>query len=216
MQFPKRKPAPSKPEKQKLRVPKSDAVKQKRNGEPDLEVKTKKKKTSTELALLDDSIALKVLNSRFGEQSKTIVDLINMGNSDGASSLIVKALLQSLVEVLPMAEHNIRTTGATKGIYGFNTLVTSMRELLGDLQSLKDRANLGQSIVDKTVRPSYMDIAVQVVTAFTLLQDSAKSRMTGEDYREFRRDLERTKKGLSDYLMAQYNSVSEQVVKSLG
>ena len=221
MQF-KKKPAQNKPEKQKLRVPPSDEIKRNRKGEPDLEVKVQRKARAlgTELALIDTkantSVALEVLNTRFGKQSQTIVDLIDMGNSDGASSLIVKALLQSLVEVLPMAEHNIRETRATKGIYGFNTLVTSMRELLGDLQSLKDRANLGQSIVDKTVRPSYMDIAVQVVSGFTLLQDSAKARMDASDFKEFRRDLESTKKGLSDYLMAQYRDVSEQVVKSLG
>lgn len=213
-----------------LRVPKSDAIKakDKHNLEPKIAAKVKQNpKTGRPQLLITTSLGgnevstvpdsdLALLNSRFGNKTETIVDMIDMGNSDGASSLIVKALLQSLVEVLPMAEHNIRQSRATKGIYGFNTIVSSIRELLGDLQSLKDRASLGQSIVDKTVRPSYMDIAVQVVAAFTLLQDSAKSRMDDSDFKEFRRDLEGTKKGLSDYLMAQYKDVSEQVVKSLG
>jgi hypothetical protein len=202
MKFPKS--TTDKP-KLKLRVPKSDAI-------------TAKDKKTMALALTGkpSEPALEVLTTRFGSQSATIVDLISMGNSDGATSLIVKALLQSLVEVLPMAEQHIVASKTTKGVYGFNALITSVRELLGDLQALRDRSSLGQSIVDKTVRPSYMDIAVQVVSAFTIIQDSSRARMSEEDFREHRRTIEETKKGLSDYLTAQYKSVSDQVVKSLG
>lgn len=223
MKFPKKTgDRGSKPVAPKLRIPKSDAIKSKK-GTPDLEPRKLSKgkaSASREVALLastpeEASLALEVLNSRFGKQTKTIVDLIDMGNSDGASSLIVKALLQSLVEILPMAENNIRETRATKGIYGFNTLLTSMRDLLGDLQSLRDRANVGQSIVDKTVRPSYMDIATQIVASFTLMQDSAKSRMSDEDFKEFRVTVETSKKGLSDYMLLQYKNVADQVIKSL-
>lgn len=219
----KSKPRQEKP-KQKLRVPQSDAIKAKDKEQSglskitDLVVATETNANrSKALALAaESSMAVEALNSRFGTQAQTIIDMIDMGNSDGASSLIVKALLQSLVEVLPMAEHNIRQSKTTKGIYGFNTIVSSIRELLGDLQSLRDRSSLGQSIVDKTVRPSYMDIAVQVVSAFTLIQDSAKSRMDPSDFKEFRTNLDGVKKGLSDYLMAQYKDVSDKVVKSLG
>jgi hypothetical protein len=222
---------PSQAPKPKLRVPKSDAIKAK-----DVDTKTKelkkkpttklKTKTGTELALVsvngNKPVAIKdpevvmALNSRFGTQADTIVEMISMGNADGASSLIIKALIQSVCEVLPMAEHHIRESKSTKGIYGFNTLVSTVRELLGDLQVLKDKANLGQSIVDRTIRPSYMDIASQLVTSMTLVQESAKGRMDKEDFKEFRVTVEQAKKGMADYMMAQYRDVSEQVVKSLG
>jgi hypothetical protein len=217
------KPKPSAAPKPKLRIPKSDAIKTK-----DMDKKTGKlkTKTGTELSLVVDSrqqVALKpdsevvqILNSRFGKQSDTIVEMINMGNADGASSLIIKALIQSVCEVLPMAEHHIRESKSTKGIYGFNTLVSTVRELLGDLQVLKDKANLGQSVVDRTIRPSYMDIAAQFVTCMTLVQDSAKARMDKNDYKEFRETVETAKQGMADYMMAQYRDVSSQVVKSLG
>lgn len=222
---------PSLAPKPKLRVPKSDAIKAK-----DVDTKTKelkkkpttklKTKTGTELALVsvngNKPVAIKdpevvmALNSRFGTQADTIVEMISMGNADGASSLIIKALIQSVCEVLPMAEHHIRESKSTKGIYGFNTLVSTVRELLGDLQVLKDKANLGQSIVDRTIRPSYMDIASQLVTSMTLVQESAKARMNKEDFKEFRVTVEASKKGMADYMMAQYRDVSDQVVKSLG
>ncbi len=163
-----------------------------------------------------NQISTEVLQSHFGKQADTIVEMIEMNNSDGASSLIVKSLIQSLVGILPVAEHNVRATNATKGIYGFNTLVSSIRELLGDLQAFKDRSNLGQSIVDRSVRPSYQDIAVQIVTSLTIIQDAAKSRMEKEDYREFRTTVEEQKKALAQYITAQYQDVSDQVVKSLG
>lgn len=211
-------PAPRSP----LRVPKSDAGPSKKAVKKaavadqvtqlllDAPLKKKGVKGATELA---GQVALQ---SRFGKQSGTINDMIEMGNSDGASSLIIKSLIQSLVEILPAAEKRLLDSNAKEGIYGFNALLCSTRELLGDLQALRDRSTLGQSTVDKSVRPAFMEIGVQIVTAFTLLQDSAKARMTPEDFREFRRTVEDTKKGLADYIMAQYRDVSEQVIKSLG
>lgn len=205
----------TKEQRPKLRIPASDdKLKVDRVTQLLLNAPTKGKK-ATPVLVLDNKTDV-AIQSRFGKQSNTIVDLIEMGNSDGASSLIIKSLLQSLVEILPAAEKNIVETKATKGIYAFNTLVSSTRELVGDLQAIKDRANLGQATVDRCVRPSYMEIGVQIVTAFTLIQDSGKARMSPEDFREFRATLESIKKSLADYIMAQYRDVSEQVIKSLG
>lgn len=205
-------------EKPKLRIPASDSkLKVDRVSQLLLNAPTKGKKATPVIApIAVDKDTQLAIQSRFGKQSDTIVDLIEMGNSDGATSLIIKSLLQSLVEILPTAEKNVIATGATKGMYAFNTLISSTRELVGDLQAIKDRSNLGQATVDRCVRPSYMEIGVQIVTAFTLIQDSGKARMTPEDFREFRATLESVKKGLGEYIMAQYRDVSEQVVKSLG
>lgn len=220
--------------KPKLRVPQSDSIKSKDVDRKTKNLKAKVVETATKpkrvkpvssvlvtapnnfpVALRDPEV-VQALNSRFGTQADTIVEMISMGNADGASSLIIKALIQSVCEVLPMAEHYIRESKSTKGIYGFNTLVSTVRELLGDLQVLKDKATLGQSIVDRTIRPSYMDIAAQLVSSLTIVQESAKSRMSSSDYKEFRGTVEQSKKGMSDYMMAQYRDVSDQVVKSLG
>lgn len=220
--------------KPKLRIPKSDTIKAKDVDRKTKNIKASVVETATKVkkvkpvssvlvtapnnypVALRDPEVVQALNSRFGTQADTIVEMISMGNADGASSLIIKALVQSVCEVLPMAEHHIRESKSTKGIYGFNTLVSTVRELLGDLQVLKDKANLGQSVVDRTIRPSYMDIAAQIVSSLTIVQESAKARMSSSDYKEFRATVEQSKKGMSDYMMAQYRDVSDQVVKSLG
>jgi hypothetical protein len=157
---------------------------------------------------------LQVLDTRFGKQALTIVDMLDMGQTDGASSLVVKSLLQSVVALLPQAEQNVVASGGAKGIYGYNALITSTRELLGDLQSFKDRANIGQSIVDRSIRPAFQDIAVQIVQAMTLLS-SAKDRMSKSEYAEYRTQSDEIKKSLGDYIMAQYKEVSTTVSKSL-
>lgn len=204
--------------KPKLRIPASDSkLAVDKVTQLLLNAPTKGKKATpviASLAISDDTQV--AIQHRFGKQSETIVEMIEMGNSDGASSLIIKSLVQSLVEILPAAERNVVATGATKGLYALNTLISTTRELVGDLQAIKDRANLGQATVDRCVRPSYMEIGVQIVTAFTLVQDSAKARMSPEDFRDFRSTLESTKKGMAEYIMAQYRDVSEQVIKSLG
>lgn len=176
--------------------------------------------SSREVALISSAsqltpVELEVLDTRFGKQAQTIVEMLDMGNTDGASSLVVKSLLQSVVSLLPTAEQNVSASKGAKGIYGFNALITSTRELLGDLQAFKDRANIGQSIVDRSIRPAFQDIAVQIVQAFTILQANARDRMSKQDYEEYRKASEELKKGLGDYIMAQYKEVSSTVAKSL-
>lgn len=181
----------------------------------------KKKKPSTDLVITTPENVvltkheLEVLDTRFGKQATTIVDMLDMGQTDGAASLVVKALLQSVVSLMPTAEQNVVDSKGAKGIYGYNALITSTRELLGDLQSFKDRANIGQSIVDRSIRPAFQDIAVQIVQAMTLLSVAAKDRMDKKDYTEFRAQTEEIKKSLGDYIMAQYKEVSTTVAKSL-
>lgn len=165
-------------------------------------------------AEIEKSMVLAV-KSTFGEQAQTVVDMMEANNSDGATSLVTKAIIQSIVKMLPVAEQVMIKSGTTRGVYSFNSLVTSIRELLGDLKAHRDQGALGQSIVERSIRPSYMDIAVQIVTAFTLLQSSAKDRMTPEDFKEFRALIDENKSGLAGYITAQYEDVSEKVVRSL-
>lgn len=180
------------------------------------------KKASRELAVLQNRDQLPVtaeehqaLESRFGESTDTIIKMLDFGNTDGAISLINKSLLQTMVSILPIAENAVRKTQGARGVYQFNQLITQVRELLNDLQSLRDKGLLGQSIVERHVRPSFMDIAVQIVIAFTELEASARSKMKSADFAEYKEDLNRTKAGLASFIQTQYKDVSDSVVSSL-
>lgn len=160
--------------------------------------------------------AKKALESRFGSKSDLIVDLIETDNTDGATTLIFKTLLQSLVEVLPITEHAVRVSSGSRGVYQFNQVVSQMRELLADIQSVRDRGMLGNSVVERHVRPAFMDIAVQIVQSMTLIEESARTRMSREDFKSFRDTVvQDAKKSLANYIQRQYAEVAEAVITSL-
>ncbi len=161
----------------------------------------------------DDTV--KALRSRFGKRADAIIDMLDQGETDGAITTVQRTLLQTLVDVIPITEHAVRASNGRYGVYQFNQTISQVRELLNDLQATRDKGLLGQSIVDRCVRPSFLDIAGQIVLAFTTLNEAAAARMDAADAREFRAQSETMKKNLADYLMAQYHSVSDAVVSSL-
>jgi hypothetical protein len=163
-----------------------------------------------------DQESVKALKSRFGNKAQTILDMLDSDEeTDGAVSLLSRSLVQTLVGVLPMAESNVRESRGAKGIYQLNQLVSGIREMMVDLQALRDKGNLGRSVVDRHVRPAYMDMSVQVMQSFTLIESFAQSRMKSADYREFRAHVDEVKKNLAGYLTAQYADLREGVASSL-
>lgn len=188
--------------------------------------KPKKPKPKTDFVVKDETRQLpsptkiskkaeKALVTRFGEKAELIIDQLEFGVSDGVQSLITRSLLQSLVEVLPIAEKEVRDTGAKRGIYQFNQTIGSIRELLADVQASQDRGMLGQSIVEKTVRPAFLDISVQIVTALAEIEAFGKNNLDKTTRREFVSLIDSLKRNLATYISTQYREVSNTVVQSL-
>lgn len=155
------------------------------------------------------------LQTRFGEKSSIIIDQLEFGMTDGLQSLIIRSLLQSLVEILPVAEKQVKDSQAKRGIYQFNQTIGSIRELLADVQAAQDRGLLGQSIVERSVRPAFLDISVQIVTAMAELESFAKHNMDSETRQEFKIKIDYLKRNLASYISAQYKEVSDSVIQSL-
>lgn len=173
-------------------------------------------KVSNVPALTVDVNTAKALESMFGERSSSIMELLDTDNSDGALSLIMKTLLKTLVDVLPVIERYVRSSGGTKGVYQFTQLTAQLRETCAEIQAYRDRANIGSKIVDRYIRPSFLDIAVQITSTWVELEASARSRMSPEDFETYRADtLMPMKRGIAEYLKKQYEDVSAQVVQNL-
>ena len=173
---------------------------------------------STQLANVNSPIAEQaqlVLQSRFGGRAEQIISMLEFQDSDGAISLLSRSILQTLVDVLPLAEHNIRATKGQKGIYQLNQLVSSVREMMIDLQALRDKGLVGQRLVESTIRPAFMDIGVQIVTAFAKLEASARNSMSDTDFADYRKELKGLRDNMGSYIQTQYQEVQSTVVTSL-
>lgn len=159
--------------------------------------------------------SMRRLNTMFGQRSDDIIDLLEFDNADGALSLITKTLLQTLVDILPVVERNVRRSRGQRGVYQLNQVVSQMREMTGDIQAYKDKSQMGTMLVERHVRPAFLDIAVQITGAFAELETSARARMEKEEFIYYRDNvLNLMKRNIASYMSQQYGSVSEGIVKS--
>jgi hypothetical protein len=199
-------------------------------------VKKKKKKKRTELveqlgSVLSGRLSktdVGSMRSIVGDNSEHVLQLLESGNDSTAIPIIYKILLQSVIDLLPYAEDAIRTSKGSKGVYQYNSLISSMRELMVDVQSSQDRGQLGAVIVDTILRPSYKDLAVSVMTEYKAISDDVNSVIdrlivtarvpsdTAEKERIALRKIMTESRGrLAAQMQSQYQASSEKIVDYL-
>ena len=158
---------------------------------------------------------LRRINTMFGQRSDTIIDMLESSDTDSASALITRTLLQTLVDVLPVVERGVRKSKGTRGVMPLNQCISQIREVIHDLQAFKDRSSLGQNIVDRNVRPAYLDLAVQVSNLFVEQENYIRTRIGKEDFEKFQEFNTQMKRSLADFIRKQYEEVSASIVKSV-
>jgi hypothetical protein len=158
---------------------------------------------------------LRRLNSMFGQRSDTIIQLLELSDTDGAASLTTRTLIQTLVDVLPLAERGVRRSNGMRGVMGLNQIISQIRELLHDLQAYKDRDLVAERIVEKFVRPMFMDLAMQLTTMVVELDAIAKKNMNNADYGRYHESSEQMKKGMAEFMHRQFDALRSGLQSSL-
>lgn len=157
------------------------------------------------------------LTTLFGQRADVILTLLETDSeTDGALTLLQRTLLQTMVDVLPVVERAVRTSHGNRGVYQLNQCVSQIRELATDIQSLRSRGQLGASVVERVLRPAFLDLAVQLSLAVTRIDGSAKNYMSTTDHAAFRSEvLIDTQRGLATYVQKLYEEIKESVTSSL-
>lgn len=158
---------------------------------------------------------LRRLNSMFGQRADSIIDLLETSDTDGAASLTTRTLVQTLVDILPVAERAVRRSKGARGVMGLNQIISQIRELLHDLQAYKDRDQVGQTIVDRYVRPSFLDMAMQITNLMVELDNQAKNKMAKDDYARYHATADQMRASLADFMRRQYEEVSKGIRTSI-
>lgn len=151
--------------------------------------------------------------SILGSSAEEIQEYLESDDKERATALIYKRLMQTLVDTIPHAENTVRTTKGYRGVYQLNTLISSIRELMADLQSAQDRGRLGESLIERILRPTFMDLGMHIITAFTTMGEDAKDLMKKEDYARFKKSLDQTRSELGRLMNQQYAEVKNEVSK---
>jgi hypothetical protein len=157
----------------------------------------------------------KNMRSIFGDNAEKILQLLDTNETDTAVQLIYKKALSSLVDLLPYAEHAVRKSKGARGVYQINSLISSMRELMVDIQSAQDRGMLGEALVDKVIRPAYSDLANAIVREYSTIATDAKNLIPEKDWPEFSTALRESRSRLADSINKQYRQVKDETTSYL-
>jgi hypothetical protein len=158
----------------------------------------------------------KMVRSLFGHNSDAVLDLIENDDKDGAISMTYRLVFKMLIGMLPKAEHMVERTGTQRGIYAMTNLVNQVREVMADIQALRDRGTMGQSVVDRAIRPAFSDIAMQIVESNARMQRVVEAEDLSDSARRVLRDaIADNQRQLAHYLTEQYKGISSAVIKGL-
>lgn len=175
----------------------------------------KKKKKSTDVVEYEEpekklsKLKGKALRTVFGQGAEKILRLLEQDETDPAIALIYKRLLQSVVDVLPLAEMGIRSSKGVRGVHGFNMLISSMRELMVDIQQAQDRGLMGQMLVQSVIQPAFTDLAQETVQEFSIIAADAKANMTEEEWAKFGPMLRESRSRLANRMTFHYNVMKD-------
>lgn len=179
---PKIEPAPEEKKKKKK--------KKKSNLPPALEALPKKITKETALALVTprkvSKLNTKGMRSILGDSAEEIQQLLEANNSDSAISLMQKRMAQTVVDLIPYAEHAVRKSKGARGVYQINSLVTSLREIMIDMQSTKDKGAIGDTMVEKVIRPAFLDIGMELVLEDERMLKEIKDEIDLQTYKKIR------------------------------
>jgi hypothetical protein len=148
--------------------------------------------------------------SILGDMVEEIHQLLERDNNESATSLIQKKLLQTLLDAIPLAENTIRETNGQRGVYQINSLITSVREIIIDMQSIRDRGEIAARLIEKVLRPIWMDIAMVLVKEDGFISNLIKASVSPEVAAKIERARHESLQRISHGLQQKYEEAKVQ------
>lgn len=155
------------------------------------------------------------LHSILGDSAEEIQALFEESDGDNAKNLLFKRLLQTLVDLVPYAEDNIRKSKGQRGVYQFNTLITSIRELLIDIQSSQDRGRMGELIFERIIAPELINLGTAVILRLDILRTGAKNKMSKEAFMLFENELAKCQDSIAEEINGMARTVRQNAIDFL-
>jgi len=155
------------------------------------------------------------LKSILGDSAEQINQLLESDANESAQALLLKRLAQATLDMLPYAEHAIRKTKGARGVYQYNSLITSIRELVIDMQSSRDKGALGDALIEKILRPVFLDIAVTLMKEDQMLNNSVKAVTSVEVAKHIEQEKKASMVRISEFIQRKYDDVKRDTISFL-
>lgn len=151
--------------------------------------------------------------SILGASAEEIAQLLESGDSDAVADRMNTRMLQACIDLLAQAEKGVRDSNGTRGVMGFNNLVASIRELMIDRQATRDRGAMGETLCESVLRPMLLDIAMMLMTEYSGIMMDARNYMKNEDFRDFKKSVEESRKRAGESMQNQYVDARNKIVE---
>jgi hypothetical protein len=153
--------------------------------------------------------------SSFGYKLDHIRSHLQNRDYQNASLTTKEALLATLIELVPLAESSLRKSGASKGIYQFNSLIGQVRELLVDLDGERDLNQMVLSILEGSIRPSFLMLTQMLIQFNNGLKRQFRAEFDDKQCKILHSLLDEQVRELSSYVQQMYGDVLKRVEMSL-
>lgn len=208
-------------------VPKKTTIKKRRvepEVEPQIEKKPLKKKRRTDLVLVDgkdqvtfkgqkiSKIDQKEMLSIIGDDAEEMQQLFEGDNTEQATKMLNRRLIQMLIDLIPQLETGIRKSNGRYGVHSLNGTIQTIRELVIDMQSAQDRGALGHSIVENIIKPVFYEIATIVVEEASMVLSEVKDVLPPEGYAQLRRAQIDSRNRLASSINTKYLTVKDEII----
>jgi hypothetical protein len=186
-----------------------------------------KKKASTDLVVVEPARKKKATDSNplpnlanlrtiFGEDAEEMVELLESGDDDDSTvSKLNKRLIQSSINLIAQVEKGVHDSNGRYGVHSYVGLVQTIRELVIDLQSTKDRGALGVTITENILRPAFLDIGMRLMEEYAKVAHDTKDLVDDEQYKQFRRAQLESRERIASFLQDQYGKMRDDTIKFL-
>lgn len=194
----RKKKRPSKKQRELVKARANEIVEQGKKGAPRIS------KTDT-----------KSIDSILGDSAEGILQLLENNEGDSARTAITKKLLQSLVDIIPLAENHIRDSGGQRGVYQLTTLVTNVRELMIDMQAMEDRGMIGEALMTRVITPQFVELGRALVFSLDSISSAAQRRMSAEDFRRFEDHMEQQRISMGNSIQDAHRELQRLIIEYL-
>jgi hypothetical protein len=84
-----------------------------------------------------------------------------------------------------------------------------------DIQAAQDRGMLGQNLVEQIVKPTFTDVAQELVKEYAAIAADAKIGMTSKEFNRFRTSLIDSRTRMANAMTHQFREIRDQTIQYL-
>lgn len=154
--------------------------------------------------------------SLFGQETSKIQELLTNRENDNAIDMANRAMLNSLLDLIPIAESRYRDDPRQSNAYALSNLISQIRELIADLQATADKSLIVDKVVYDILQPTMLTLAQFLIDTNYQLKKEIDPLLHQEKLKEAHTTIDSMSKSSGQYVQLMFNTLKERISKALG